>query len=211
MLFARLDSVRCGQRCLEMDSDRLARQVGFSAAVILLIAAAFRLLAQAESFLDQGEFLSPAVGEGGLFDGLGAGLVQRRSGARPWPSSPSLGPAVIRAGGRAARVDDAAAHGSCHGSAERADCRRDAARAACVCGRALAWHARRGALRLEAVGPAGALRTPARPPRTAHWEVLTPGADIGVRRSSPPAAPRRCGWSAAFARSARRRTASGSC
>jgi hypothetical protein len=57
MLFARLDASDAGSGAWT-DSDRLARQVGSSAAVILLIAAAFRLLAQDESFLDQGEFLS---------------------------------------------------------------------------------------------------------------------------------------------------------
>ena len=72
MLFARLDASDAGSGAWT-DSDRLARQVGASAAVILLIAAAFRLLAQAESFLDQGEVLSPAVVKAVLSTGWGRG------------------------------------------------------------------------------------------------------------------------------------------
>lgn len=56
-LFARLfnaDPSEAGWR----DADAIARRIGVTAAVVLLFAAAFRLLAQAESFLDPGEYLS---------------------------------------------------------------------------------------------------------------------------------------------------------
>jgi len=43
------------------DADALARRIAIVAAVALVVAAAFRLLAQAESFLDPGEFLSPVA------------------------------------------------------------------------------------------------------------------------------------------------------
>jgi len=56
-LFARLEASDA-ETGAWTDSDRLARQLGAGAAVVLVIAAAFRLLAQAESFLDPGEFLS---------------------------------------------------------------------------------------------------------------------------------------------------------
>jgi putative copper export protein len=72
MLFARLDASDAGSGAWT-DSDRLARQIGCVAAGILLIAAAFRLLAQAESFLDQGEVLSPAAVTAVLSTGWGRG------------------------------------------------------------------------------------------------------------------------------------------
>ena len=43
------------------EADALARRIGAAAAVALLLAAAFRLLAQAESVLDPGEYLSLAT------------------------------------------------------------------------------------------------------------------------------------------------------
>lgn len=43
------------------DAEAIARRVGVTAAVVLIFAAAFRLLAQAESFLDTGEYLSLAT------------------------------------------------------------------------------------------------------------------------------------------------------
>lgn len=72
VLFARLEASDTGTGAWT-DSDRLARNVGASAAVILLIAAAFRLLAQAESFLDPGEVLSPAAVKAVLSTGWGRG------------------------------------------------------------------------------------------------------------------------------------------
>lgn len=56
VLFARLEASDAGTGAWT-ESDRLARKIGSGAAAILVIAAAFRLLAQAESFLDPGEFL----------------------------------------------------------------------------------------------------------------------------------------------------------
>ena len=72
VLFARLEASDAGSDAWT-DSDRLARRIGSSAAVILLIAAAFRLLAQAESFLDPGEVLSPAAVKAVLSTGWGRG------------------------------------------------------------------------------------------------------------------------------------------
>lgn len=60
VLFARLEASDVGSGAWP-EADALARRVGLAAAVTLLIAAAFRLLAQAESFLDPGEYLSPSV------------------------------------------------------------------------------------------------------------------------------------------------------
>ena len=53
-LFARLEASDA-ETGAWTDSDRLARQLGSGAAVILVIAAAFRQLGQAESFNDTGE------------------------------------------------------------------------------------------------------------------------------------------------------------
>ena len=72
VLFARLEASDAGSEAWT-DSDRLARRIGSSAAVILVIAAAFRLLAQAESFLDPGEVLSPAAVKAVLSTGWGRG------------------------------------------------------------------------------------------------------------------------------------------
>jgi len=60
VLFARLEASDMGSGAWA-DADALARRIGVGAAVVLLIAGAFRLLAQAESFLDPGEFLGVAA------------------------------------------------------------------------------------------------------------------------------------------------------
>ena len=60
VIFARLEASDAGTGAWT-ESDRLARKLGAAAAAMLLIAAAFRLLAQAESFLDPGEYLSLAA------------------------------------------------------------------------------------------------------------------------------------------------------
>lgn len=72
VLFARLEASDAGTGAWT-ESDKLARQIGSSAAAILLIAAAFRLLAQAESFLDPGEYLSVAVVKAVLSTAWGRG------------------------------------------------------------------------------------------------------------------------------------------
>lgn len=55
------------------EADVLARRIALGAAATLMAAAAFRLLAQAESFLDPGEFLSPAAVRAVLSTGWGRG------------------------------------------------------------------------------------------------------------------------------------------
>jgi copper transport protein len=57
VLFTRLEASDAGSGAWP-EADALARRIGTGAALVLLLAAAFRLLAQAESFLDPGEFLS---------------------------------------------------------------------------------------------------------------------------------------------------------
>lgn len=57
VIFARLEASDMGTGAWT-EADALARRVAAAAAVALLFAAAFRLLAQAESFLDPGEYLS---------------------------------------------------------------------------------------------------------------------------------------------------------
>jgi len=72
-LFARLAPADVGTETWTA-SDGLARKIGFGAAVILVIAAALRLLAQAESFLDPGEYLSPAAVKAVLSTAWGRGF-----------------------------------------------------------------------------------------------------------------------------------------
>ena len=131
------------------------------AAVALLVAAAFRLLAQAESFLDPGEFLSLAAVRAVLSTAWGRGwwwqVGQCSAG----------GAAVTGSAGdggrrRAAGVGDAAADGPRHGCAKRAGARRGAAWCARLCRRAVARHARRwrsspGSARIRRNAPGGAM------------------------------------------------------
>jgi copper transport protein len=90
-LFARLEASDVGSGTWP-EADILARQIGAAAAIALLIAAAFRLLAQAESFLDPGEFLgldalravlSTAWGRGWWFQVGSAVLALIVAGLRP--------------------------------------------------------------------------------------------------------------------------------
>ena len=105
------------------------------AAVALLVAAAFRLLAQAESFLDPGEYLSLACGAGRALDGVGAGLVVAGRQRRGWRRVMSLGPPGMAVAGGAARVGDLPLTGHATGCALRTGVRRGPSRCARLCRR----------------------------------------------------------------------------
>jgi len=144
------------------EADALARRIGGAAAVVLLIAAAFRLLAQAESFLDPGEYLSLASVRAVLSTAWGGVVVAGRSGgAGRRDGSGPAGAAVARC---AVRVGDAAVDGSRPRRAERAGRRRGPACCTRVRGGLWARHPRRGALQLAALGSAGTHGGPSCPP-----------------------------------------------
>jgi putative copper export protein len=93
VLFTRLEASDAGTGAWT-ESDRLARRIGSGAAVILVIAAAFRLLAQAESFLDPGEYLRPDTVKAVLSTAWGRGWwIQVGSAALAILAS--LGPSAI--------------------------------------------------------------------------------------------------------------------
>ncbi len=72
LLFVQLEASDVGSEAWP-EADALARRLGAVAAAALLLAAAFRLLAQAESFLDPGEYLSIGAVRAVLSTGWGRG------------------------------------------------------------------------------------------------------------------------------------------
>ena len=97
LLFARLDASDAGSGAWT-DADGLVRRIGAAAAAVLLFAAAFRLLAQAESFLDQGEFLSVAAVRAVLGTTWGRGWWWQ-FGTAALAVALSLGPPVLAMAG----------------------------------------------------------------------------------------------------------------
>lgn len=91
-LFARLEASEAGSGAWP-EASLLARQVGAAAAIALLVAAAVRLLAQAESFLDPGEVLGVDTLRAVLATAWGRGW---------WLQVGSAVIALITAGGRPA-------------------------------------------------------------------------------------------------------------
>ena len=93
LLFARLEASDVGTGAWT-EADALARRVGLAAAVALLIGAAFRLLAQAESFLDPGEYLSVGAVRAVLSTAWGRGFWWQ-VGAAALSCLTSMGPTAL--------------------------------------------------------------------------------------------------------------------
>jgi putative copper export protein len=96
-LFARLEASDVGSGVWP-EADALARRIGGAAAVALLFAAAFRLLAQAESFLDPGEHLSLGTVRAVLSTTWGRGWWCQ-AGAAALAGVMSLGPPGVAVAG----------------------------------------------------------------------------------------------------------------
>lgn len=97
VLFARLEASDVGSGVWP-GADVLARRFGAAAAVVLLVAAAFRLLAQAESFLDPGEYLSLASVRAVLLTAWGRGWWWQ-VGAAGLAAAMALGPPGVAVAG----------------------------------------------------------------------------------------------------------------
>lgn len=97
VLFRRLEASEAGAEAWT-DADALARRIAIGAALALLLAAAFRLLAQAESFLDPGEFLSLASLRAVLSTAWGRGWWWQ-VGSALVAALAALGPAAVAMGG----------------------------------------------------------------------------------------------------------------
>ena len=97
VLFTRLEGSDLGSSAWT-EADALALRIGITAAAALLIAAAFRLLAQAESFLDPGEYLSPGAVRAVLTTAWGRGWWWQ-VGAAGLAAVMSLGPPGVAVAG----------------------------------------------------------------------------------------------------------------